>query len=49
MGRLADRLMHTPMFLLATPSNLSASLEDAQVTLMQPGVAAVVDPEQLKA
>lgn len=46
---LADRLTHAPMFLLAIPSNLSASLEDAQVTLVQPGVAAVVDREQLKA
>lgn len=41
--------MHVPMFLLAIPSNLSASLEGARVTLVQPGVAAVVDHEQLKA
>lgn len=40
--------MHAPMFLLAIPSNLSASSEDARVTLVQPGVAAVVQQEQLK-
>lgn len=44
--------MHAPMFLLAIPSHLSASSEDARVTLGQPGVAAVllllVQQEQLK-